>query len=246
MKLESTFSSVVLPVPVPPLTTTFSRPLTHRLMKCATCGVNDPKLMRSSTVYGSLENFRIVMNGPPIASGCTIDVHTGTVGEAGVDHRVRLVDASADLAHDLVDDAPEVRLVDELHLVDERQLAARARRRRGRGPFTMTSVMDSSRSSWSIGPVPEDVVGDRLHERLALGDGEGEALLAQRAEQLLVDLAPELGLRDALVGEQRAQLVDDELVHLLAHFLELVLALVHTLRAPLLLPAAPPAVGSAS
>ena len=71
MKLESTLSSVVFPVPVPPLTTMLRRPFTHWSMKCATCGVNDPKPMRSSTVYGSLENFRMVMNGPPIDSGCT-------------------------------------------------------------------------------------------------------------------------------------------------------------------------------
>ena len=43
------------------------------------------------------------------------DVHTGAVGKAGVDHRVRFVDAPADLAHDLVDDAAHVDLVDEAH-----------------------------------------------------------------------------------------------------------------------------------
>ena len=74
-------------------------------------------------------------------------------------------------------------------------------------------------------PVAEHVVGDRLHEHLALGDGEREALLAEGSEQLLVDLAPELGFGHALVGEQRAQFVDHELVHLLPHLLELVLAL---------------------
>ena len=41
-------------------------------------------------------------------------VHTGAVGQAGVDHRRRLVDAPADLADDLVDRAAQVVLVDEL------------------------------------------------------------------------------------------------------------------------------------
>jgi hypothetical protein len=45
-----------------------------------------------------LENFRIVMNGPPMASEGARPRHTGAVGKAGVHHRVRLVDAAADLA----------------------------------------------------------------------------------------------------------------------------------------------------
>ena len=43
-------------------------------------------------------------------------VDAGAVGQTGVHHRVRLVDAPADLAHDLVDDAPQVGLVGELDL----------------------------------------------------------------------------------------------------------------------------------
>ena len=219
MKLESTLSSVVFPVPVPPLTTMLRRPRTHWLMKCATCGVNEPKLMRSSTLYGSFANFRMVMNGPPMDERVHDDVHTGAVGQTGVDHRVRLVDAPADLAHDLVDDAAEVRLVDELH-VGERELAA----------ALDVDVVGAVHHDFGDGvvaeqlvdrPVAEHVVGHRLHEHLALGDGEREALLRERPVQLLVDLAPQLGLGHALVGEERAQLVDHELVHLLAHLFEL-------------------------
>src|SRR5207248_11619531 len=40
-------------------------------------------------------------------------VDAGAVGQAGVDHRCRLVDAPPDLGDDLVDDAAHVRLVDE-------------------------------------------------------------------------------------------------------------------------------------
>ena len=95
-------------------------------------------------------------------------VHTGTIGEAGVDHGVRLVDASADLADDLVDDPPEVRLVDELH-VGERELAAALH----------VDHLGAVHHDFSDGVVPEQlvdravaehVVGDRLHQYLALGD----------------------------------------------------------------------------
>jgi hypothetical protein len=40
-------------------------------------------------------------------------VDTGSVGQAGVDVRLRLVDAATDLGHDLLDDAPQVALVEE-------------------------------------------------------------------------------------------------------------------------------------
>ena len=77
-------------------------------------------------MYGSLENFRMVRNGPPIGERVDDRVDTGAVGQAGVDHRRRLVDATADLAHDLVDDAPEVRLVDELHVASCSSLPLRS------------------------------------------------------------------------------------------------------------------------
>ena len=69
-------------------------------------------------------------------------------------------------------------------------------------------------------PVAEHVVGDRLHERLALGAGEREALLRERLGAAARRPAAQIGLGDALVVEERAQLVDHELVHLLAHVLE--------------------------
>ena len=43
MNDDSTLSIVVFPVPVPPLTTTFSRPRTQASMKCAACAVIVPK-----------------------------------------------------------------------------------------------------------------------------------------------------------------------------------------------------------
>ena len=90
------------------------------------------------------------------------DVHTGAVGETGVDHGVGFVDAAADLAHDLVDDAPEVGLVDELH-VGRYELArplhvdaVRAVDHDFGDAVVAQQLVDRS--------VAEHVVGDRLHE----------------------------------------------------------------------------------
>ena len=68
-KEESTFSSVVLPVPVPPETMMFSFALTHALSSSAIAGVRVPKRIRSCTVSGILLNFRMVREEPPTASG---------------------------------------------------------------------------------------------------------------------------------------------------------------------------------
>ena len=69
-------------------------------------------------------------------------------------------------------------------------------------------------------PVPQDVVEDGLDEDLAFGGAECEALLGHRPLQLLFDLLAQLGFRDPLVIEQRAQLLHHELVHLVAEVLE--------------------------
>src|SRR5437870_12929919 len=51
--------------------------------------------------------------GSADGKGMDHGVDAGAVREAGVDHGCGLVDAPADLGHDLVDDPPEVILVDE-------------------------------------------------------------------------------------------------------------------------------------
>ena len=150
-------------------------------------------------------------------------VHAGAVGQARVDHGVRLVDTPADLAHDLVDDAAHVRLVDETHrgLLD----APRALDVDMRGTVDHDFGDAAVAQQLVDGSVTEDVVGHRLHELLPLGAREREPLLRERAVQLLVDLAAQVGFAHALVVEQRSQFVDDELVHLLPHLLERLLAL---------------------
>ena len=69
MKLEQTLSSVVLPVPVPPLTTMLALARTHAWMNAAASWVRVPKPMRSLTWYGSLLNFLMVRIGPSSATG---------------------------------------------------------------------------------------------------------------------------------------------------------------------------------
>ena len=150
MKLDTTFRSVVFPVPVPPLTTMFRRPRTHRLMKCAVCGVHVPKLMRSSTLYGSVANFRMVMNGPPIDSGCTMTFtrepsgsRASTIGLASSTRRPTWLTILSMMRRRCVSST------NFTSLITSRPLRSTYTRF---GPFTMTSVIDSSRSSGSIGP----------------------------------------------------------------------------------------------
>src|ERR1700675_1626314 len=83
------FRVVVLPVPVPPEIRMFSFPLTQAARNWAAFGEIDPKLIRSSIVYGSRENFRIVRVGPRSARGGMIAFtrepsgrRASTIGEA--------------------------------------------------------------------------------------------------------------------------------------------------------------------
>lgn len=63
------FKVVVLPEPVPPETTMFSRPLTQASRNLAISGVIVPNLIRSSIFRGSLANFLIVRLAPFKAKG---------------------------------------------------------------------------------------------------------------------------------------------------------------------------------
>ena len=93
-KAESAFRVVVLPVPVPPEMRTFSLPRTQAERKCAASGVVVPNSIRSSIVYGSRENFRIVSVGPRSESGGMIAFtrlpsgrRASTIGEASSTRR---------------------------------------------------------------------------------------------------------------------------------------------------------------
>jgi hypothetical protein len=118
-------------------------------------------------------------------------VDAGAVGEAGVDHRGGLVDAAADLADDLVDDAAQVGLVDEAD-VGLGELAAFSTKM-SYGPLTMTSVTSGSFSSGSIGPYPSTSAS----RHLTVVQGR-----AQFLDDLEMQTAPKLLNRfGALTGE---------------------------------------------
>ena len=72
MNEDSTFRKVVLPDPVPPETKTFRRASMQHRRNSNISGVDVPKPIRFSTVYGVFENFRTVMTGPMSESGAMI------------------------------------------------------------------------------------------------------------------------------------------------------------------------------
>ena len=72
MNDDRTLSVVVLPEPVPPDTKRFSRASMHARRNSNISGVAVPNPIRSSTVYGRVENFRTVMTGPTSDSGSMI------------------------------------------------------------------------------------------------------------------------------------------------------------------------------
>ena len=92
MKLDSTLSIVVLPVPVPPLTRMFLRSMTQARKNTAAEGVMLPSSIRSSMVKRWAGNLRIVRHGPRIASGRNDGVDARAVGQPRIDQRLALVD----------------------------------------------------------------------------------------------------------------------------------------------------------
>ena len=230
MNDDSTFSVVVLPVPVPPETITLRRPTTQAWRNRAECGVEGAEadqVVDLVRVLGELPDRE-----ERSADGQRVDhrVHAGAVGEAGVDHRRGLVDATADLAHDLVDDAPQVGLVDEA----------------GVGALDATGPLDVDR----LGPVhhdlghlvvleepvdravAEDVVGDVLDELRLVGRRQRRALLGEGGVELLVHPPAEVVLRQALVVEDRTELVDQVVVDPLPQLVQHRIAPLRT-RSPL-------------
>ena len=144
------FSIVVLPVPVPPEMRTFSLPFTHAARNCAACGVSEPKLIRSSIVYGSRENFRIVSVGPLSESGGMIALtrlpsgrRASTIGD---DSSIRRPTCETILSM--------IRSRWALSTNDASVRSSRPSRstKIRSWSLTITSVTESSRSSGSSGP----------------------------------------------------------------------------------------------
>ena len=67
--MESTFSMVVFPEPVPPDTMMFARPLTAALRNITMSSVSEPKATRSEGWRALSGNLRMVREDPSRASG---------------------------------------------------------------------------------------------------------------------------------------------------------------------------------
>ena len=107
-KLDSTLSSVVLPVPVPPDTRMFSPPSTAADSTADTAGVKVPISTRSAAWNGSLANFRMVRIEPSSDSGGTMTFTREPSGRRASTIGTGLIDPPADLVDDAVDDPPQV------------------------------------------------------------------------------------------------------------------------------------------
>ncbi len=152
MNDDKTFSKVVLPVPVPPLTTTLSRPRTQQSVKCATCSLIVFIPTRSSTVNGSARNRRIVRNGPPIARGCTMQFtrdpsgrRASTIGVASSTRRPTWLTILSMIRRRC---SSSTKRTSVAVIFPSRSMNTCS------GPFTMISLIPGSRSSRSIGPYP--------------------------------------------------------------------------------------------
>ena len=205
MNDERTLSSVVLPEPVPPETKMFRRAFTQASRNSTISGVAVPKRIRSSTVNGVAGELPDGEHRADQRERRDDRVDAGAVGQAGVDHRARLVDAAADGRDDALDDLHHVLVVLE---GDVGQLQP---------AFTLdVDLLRAVDHDLGDGLVAqerleraeaEDLVGDLLEHAHALGAGEGEALLVGDLAEELLDLAPDLDLVAEV--ELRVELVDE-------------------------------------
>jgi hypothetical protein len=107
MNPESTFSSVVLPEPVPPETTMFSR----AAPRCAGSPASAASAPMAQQVLGAERRGAEAADGeqrPIHRQRRNDDVDARAVQQARIHHRRRLIDAAADRGDDLVDDVHQV------------------------------------------------------------------------------------------------------------------------------------------
>ena len=132
-------------------------------------------------------------------------VDAGAVGQAGVDHRARLVDAAADRGDDPIDDAHDVVVVLE---DDVGQLQAAAAL-----DVDLARAVDHDFGDGLVAEQrlerteADDLVRDLLEHADALGAGEGQALLVDDAAEDLLDLTADLDLVGQV--ELGVQVLDD-------------------------------------
>src|SRR5262245_28623716 len=132
-------------------------------------------------------------------------VDAGAVGQAGVDHRRRLVDAATDRGDDPVDDPHDVVVVLEDD-VRELELAgpldvdlARSVDHDFRDRLVAEEGLQRAEA--------DDLVRDLLEHPDALGTGQGEAFLVDDLAEDLFDLTPDLDLVRQV--ELRVEVLDD-------------------------------------
>ena len=142
IKEDSTLSSVVLPEPVPPDTTIFSRATTHACKNSATSSVNDPQWIRSSTVRRFSGNLRMVMVVPCSADGRHNHMHAGAIRQAGIDHRIFAAEIALQGAHNTLR-GPLHMLFVVKYIFSFENLAFVLGKDQVDGPLTMISVTAS-------------------------------------------------------------------------------------------------------
>ena len=101
---DTTLSSVVLPVPVPPLIRMLRLPRTQTSRKSAACWLSVPSRTRSADVNGVAGELPDGQHGSVDRQRRDDGVDPGAVGQSGIDQRRRLVDPAADGRDDAFDD----------------------------------------------------------------------------------------------------------------------------------------------
>ena len=168
-------------------------------------GVEVPNRMRSSTVNGEAENFRMVMTGPTSDSGGMIALtrepsvrRASTIGDDSSTRRpigamirsmIRMTWSSFWKTTFVSSSLPRALDVDLARAVDHDfrdRLVAEQRLQRAEA---------------------DDLVGDLLEHPDALGAGQGEAFLVDDLAEDLLDLAPDLDLVGQV--ELRVEVLDD-------------------------------------
>ena len=153
MKDESAFSSVVLPEPVPPLTSRLRRAATAVRSSSRSSASKVPRATSSS---GSGPDAREAADRHRRAvdrQRRDHDVHPRAVGEPAVGHRAELVDPAPDRSEDALDrrrGAPRSRVKP----TSARSSRPRRSTQTSSWPLTSTSSTSGSRSNSSSGPSP--------------------------------------------------------------------------------------------
>ena len=145
-------------------------------------------------------------------------VHTRSVREASVAHRRRLVDATADLADDLVDDAAQMSLVDECdRVLGQPAVSFHVDRFRTVAHDFGHIVVAEQRVDRSVA---ENVIGDILNQLRFVSRRQRGPLLGQSRDQLLMNLLAKIVLRQPTVVQDRAKFIDEAVVNPLPQLIQ--------------------------